>query len=108
MNYLIKPNEVIKISETSGTIQNTDQINRVEISATSDFKDNIILLPLNFYTFQNQIFVRLFDNNDLPVEIRVIDFQVNSGGGGNSQAATIDGEVATDDEFDEMLDEIGI
>ena len=29
MNYLIRPNETVAITETSGTIQNTDQIKKM-------------------------------------------------------------------------------
>ena len=105
MIYLLKSDKVTKISETSGTIQNTDQINKVEISETETFENNIILYPLQKVTFQNQIYARLFDNKDLPVEIRVIPVQLNSGGGGNS--STVGNDIATDDEFDEMLNDVG-
>ena len=105
MIYQIKPNEVIKISETSGTIQNTDQINKVEISENETFANNIILYPLQKVTFQNQIYARLFDNNDLPVELRVIPISLNAGGGGGN-SSTDNADIATDDEFDEMLDEL--
>ena len=105
MNYLIKTNEVVKISETSGTIQNADQINKVELSDTENFTNNIILYPLQKLTFQNQLYARLFDNADLPVELRVISIQLDSGGG-SSGGGSGDYAIATDAEFKDMLDEV--
>ena len=105
MTYLIKTNEVVKISETSGTIQNADQINKVELSDTENFTNNIILYPLQKLTFQNQLYARLFDNADLPVELRVISIQLDSGGG-SSGGGSGDYAIATDAEFEDMLDEV--
>ena len=105
MNYLIGANEVVKISETSGTIQNADQINKVELSDTENFTNNIILYPLQKLTFQNQLYARLFDNADLPVELRVIPIQLDSGGG-SSGGGSGDYAIATDAEFKDMLDEV--
>ena len=107
MTYKIIPFATTKISETSGTIQNTDQINKVELSDSEQFTNNIILYPLQKYTFQNQIYARLFDNDNLPVELRVIPILLDSGGGGSSGGST-DGSIATDEEFNEMLDDIGL
>ena len=103
MTYLIKPNETVAISETSGTIQNTDQINKIELSDSTEFTNNIILYPLQKFTFQNQLYARLFDNDNLPVELRVIPLQFDSGGGTSGDG---DYTIATNTEFDEMLDEV--
>ena len=107
MQYLITPNEVTAINETSGTIQNIDQINKVELSESAEFTNNIILYPSQAYNFQNQLYVRLFDSGDLPVELRVIPIQLDSGGGSSGGGDT-DSGIATDDEFNKMLDDIGL
>ena len=78
--------------------------NKVELSDTTEFTNNIILYPLQKYTFKNQLYARLFDNNNLPVELRVIPVQFDSGG---ETSGDDSGGVATDDEFNEMLDDIG-
>ena len=104
MNYLIKQGEVVQITETSGTIQNADQINKVELSESAEFTNNIILYPLQKYTFQDQIYARLFDSGNLPVELRVIPIQFDPGGG--SSGGSGDYTIATDAEFADMLDEV--
>lgn len=107
MVYQIKINEILKITETSGTIQNTSQINKVELSDTENFTDNIILYPLQKLTFQNQLYARLFDNTDLPVELRVIPIQLGGGGSSGGGGSLPTGEtIATNAEFKEMLDEV--
>ena len=105
MRYLITPNEVTAINETSGTIQNIDQINKVELSESTEFTNNIILYPSQAYNFQNQLYARLFDSGDLPVELRVIPIQLDSGGGSSGGGAG-DYTIASDTEFANMLDEI--
>ena len=105
MNYLIKTNEVVQIAETSGTIQNIDQINKVELSESAEFTNNIILYPLQKCTFQTQLYARLFDSGNLPVELRVIPIQLDSGGG-TSGGGSGDYTIATDAEFTDMLDEV--
>lgn len=104
MNYTIKPNSSTKIEETSGTIQNTDQINKVELSASENFESSIILYPLNNYFFSGSLYVRLLDNDGLPVEVRVVTF-INSANNSASNASVPSG-VATDSEFENMLDEV--
>ena len=86
MHYLITTNNIISISETSGTIQNTDQINKVEISDNTDFANSIILYPLNCYNFNKKIYVRLFADNNLPVEVRVVNFISGNGSAAGSTA----------------------
>lgn len=103
MKYIIMPNTTIKINETSGTIQNVSQINKIEISDGAAFTHNVILFPYETRAFNVQLYARLFDNNDLPVEIRVVPFTV---GGGVTSGTSTAVKVATDDEFNDMLDEI--
>ena len=103
MNYIITPNTTTKLNETSGTIQNISQSNKIEISNSADFTHNIILYPYETRAFNIQLYARLFDNNDLPVEIRVVPFTV---GGGVTSGSSTETKVATDDEFNELLDEI--
>ena len=95
---------VTKINESSGVIQNTDAINKVELSSNQDFTDSFILYPLQTYTFTKQIYARLFDSGGLPVELRIADFI--SIGGGNNSTSTTPSDVATDAEFNAMLDEV--
>ena len=106
MIYEIVPNEITKISETSGTIQNVSQINKVELSADTSFASNIILYPLQQISFDRQLYARLFDNKDLSVELRVVGFQVGAGTGGGTSSTDIPGNVASNSEFNEMIDEI--
>ena len=105
MIYTIFPNTTTKINEISGTIQNTSQINKIEISNSADFTHNVILYPYETRAFNIQLYARLFDNNDLPVEIRVVPF--NLGGSiSNISTETSITRIATDEEFISMLDDI--
>ena len=113
MKYSIKPNVVTKINETSGTIQNADTINKVELSNSSDFTHSILLYPHQKISFAVQLYARLLDNTDLPVELRVVPFTVDGGGSGGSSGGTVnldDGEhtVISDSDFNSMLDDLGI
>lgn len=105
MNYLIKANEVTKITETSGTLQNISQLNAVELSESAEFTNNIILYPLQKVSFQTQLYARLSGGAVLPVELRVIPIQLD-GGGSSGGGDTPSGTIATNAEFEEMLDEV--
>lgn len=101
MTYIISQDAITKISETSGTIQNTSQIEKVELSEREDFQNSIILYPMQSYTYSKQIYAKLFDSGGLSAELRVVNFIA---GGGSS--STVPSDIATDDEFNSMLDEI--
>lgn len=103
MTYNITPNTTIKIIETSGTIQNISQINKVELSNSSNFTHSIILYPYETRAFKTQLYVRLFDNSDLPVEIRVAPFNIVGGLTSGTSSST---HISSDSAFEEMLDEI--
>ena len=106
MKYIVKPDEVVKFNETSGTLQNVDSINCVELSNTVDFENSVLLHPHRHVSFGIQLYARLYDNRDLPVELRVIPAIFNGGtiiSGGDDDE---DSPVATDAEFDAMLDDV--
>ena len=71
MIYTILPNTTTKLNETSGTIQNISQSNKIEISNSADFSHNIILYPYETRAFNIQLYARLFDNNDLPLKFEL-------------------------------------
>ncbi len=75
MVYLIRPNTVIVINETSGTIQNADQANIVELSDNANFTSSIALYPYQIVNFSNQLYARLYGNAPF-VEIRVVPFKI--------------------------------
>lgn len=104
MTYTIAPNTITKINETSGVIQNTNQIEKIELSSNADFTDSFILYPLQTFTFTRQIYAKLFDSGGLPAELRVSNFISISGG--NSSSSTTPSGIATDAEFETMLDEV--
>lgn len=111
MKYSIKPNVVTKINETSGTIQNVDAINKVELSNSSDFTHGILLYPHQKISFAVQLYARLLDNADLPVELRIVPFTVDGGAGSSGGTVNLDdGEhnVISDNDFNSMLDDLGI
>lgn len=104
MIYKIIADTVTKISETSGTIQNISQADKVELSDSNTFTNSFILYPLQTYTFTKQIYAKLFDSGGLPVELRVVNFV--GGISSSSSTSTVPSGVATDEQFNSMLDEI--
>lgn len=105
MKYIVKPDEIVKFKETSGTLQNVDYINCVELSNTADFENCVLLHPHRHVTFGIQLYARLYDNSDLPVELRVLPVILN----GNTVTSGDDDEdsrIATDAEFENMIDDV--
>ena len=105
----------VKISETTGTIQNTSHDYSVEVSRQAVADSGIVLYPLNDFSFSNEVlYMRCIDADGLA-EVRVLPFAVNAvaGGGSASGATTISGgisccgcsaiDIASDELIDAML-----
>lgn len=106
MNYLIRPNQTTKINEKTGTIQNTDQIGKIELSNSENFTHTILIYPYQKMAFNKiQLYARLFDNKDFPIELRVIP--VIFDGGTISGGETEEGlKVITDEDFENMVNDV--
>ena len=98
-------NEFTKISETSGTIQNVGYVYPVEISDKAEADSGILLYPLNKISFADKtLYIRCVETTG-HAEIHVVPFTVDSGGtstGGISAPANI----ATDEQINDLLDDI--
>ena len=91
-----------KLAETAGTIQNVSNIFSVEVSDTAEPNSGFLLFPLNKISVAStQLYVRCVDGT---AEVRVVPFVDNSvtSSGGTSSA----GNVATDEQIDDLLDDI--
>ena len=88
MVYLLS-NDFTKISETTGTVQNTSHIYTIEM-AQSNVKDSgIFIYPLHQHSFNGtDIYLRCVDG--AGAEARVVPFEVDKKGGG---ATIIDGTL---------------
>lgn len=106
MQYIVKPDEIVKFKETSGTLQNVDFINCVELSNTADFTHSVLLHPHRHVTFGIQLYARLYDNSGLPVELRVLPIILNGSTISSGDGDTEDSKIATDAEFESMIDEV--
>ncbi len=107
MVYLLS-NDFTKISETTGTVQNTSHIYTIEM-AQSNVKDSgIFIYPLHQHSFNGtDIYLRCVDG--AGAEARVVPFEVDlKGGGGSSTIIVEDGElpVATDADIENLLNSI--
>ena len=104
MRYVVS-NEFIKINETAGTIQNVGNIYSVEVSDKAEPDSGILLYPLNKISFTDKtLYIRCVETNG-HAEIHVVPFTVDSGGtstGGISAPANI----ATDEQINDLLDDI--
>lgn len=111
MQYLLTK-EFTKINETSGTIQNPCRIQTIEMSATNEPGSGILIKPNQQHTFQNAtIYLRCVNGDNATA--RVVPFIVNPGGGGSGGSnsgggsSTIDdSQIATDEQIDDLLDNV--
>ena len=101
VKYIVKPNLVTRISETSGMIQNTDQINSVEICKDANFKNSFILYPLQAYSFNTQLYIKCFDICRESVEIWTANISLSGGSSGSDSSD----EGGSDDEDDDITNE---
>ncbi len=74
MKYLITDTGIIRISEASGVIQNTSQIDSIELSDSENFTDGFILYPLDIIKFTKQLYIRGYGKIEQPIELNVADF----------------------------------
>ena len=83
MRYLLTK-DFIKISETSGTIQNVSDRNIVEVSNQAVAGSGLLLFPKKFFSFSySDLFVRCVAGGG-GAEIRVVPFATNTAGGNQS------------------------
>ena len=93
-----------KLAETAGTIQNVSNIFSVEVSDKAEPNSGFLLFPLNKISVAStQLYVRCVDGT---AEVRVVPFVDNSGSVASSGGASSAGNVATDEQIDDLLDDI--
>lgn len=94
-----------KLSETSGTIQNTSRVYDIEVSDKPTPDSGIILFGLNNFSFSNQtVYVRCIGGS---AEIRVVPFTTGTTSGGASSSTTpADETFADDSDVDNFYDDI--
>lgn len=96
--------EFVKISETSGTIQNVSNVYPVEVSDKAEAGSGILLYPLNRFSFNEALlFVRCIDSNG-HAEILVTPFVVDMGvgvisGGASSGTQSLNDTTDVEDVF---------
>lgn len=94
-----------KLSETSGTIQNTSRVYDIEVSDKPTPDSGIILFGLNKFSFSNQtIYVRCIGGS---AEIRVVPFTTDAtSGGASSSSIPADETFADDNDVENLYDDI--
>lgn len=111
MEYIVTSESATKILETSGTLQNKDKVNEVEIS-DSPTSSGFILKPSDYIRLNDtQLYARCVGNNQ-TANIGTYPFYVDGGGGGSSggavgQGVMIDGEtyhVIDTTDTDDLID----
>lgn len=106
MRYLLSK-EFTKIGRTSGTVQNLSKISTLEMSETGEPNTGVLLSPLQKHSFHDTaVYLRCVDG---WAEASVVPFSLDvnfSDGGSSSPSSGDDIHFATDEEIDEMLDNI--
>lgn len=109
MKYLLSK-QFTQIAETTGTIQNSSHVGTIEMSTSNTPDSGILIAPLQRITFSGRtIYLRCIDG---WAEARVVPFIVDSGGGSSSSdtqggGSTVDdSQIITDEEVDQLLDDI--
>lgn len=93
--------DFIKITETSGTIQNSSFIFDVELSHKPEVDSGILLRPLNKFSFSDQtIYIRAIGGR---ADCRVIPFLVDAGAGGSSTGSISGFDSFDQDDVDDMF-----
>lgn len=96
MNYIVTTKTFTRISETSGTIQNTSRINAVEISNQAVKNTGVLLSPQEMFSFSDTtLYARCVEGGG--AEIRVVPFLINFGvtqGGSSSEELPVDTQAA--------------
>lgn len=94
--YLVKYDEWTEVSEQTGTIQNIDGGCPIEVSTIQVEGSGVILYPWEMKPFSNvQLYVRGYNKNPLPTEVRVVPFEVGQGGGGGGGSYVLPTATAT-------------
>lgn len=99
-------NEFTKISENAGTIQNVGNVYPVEVSDKAEADSGILLYPLNKISFSDKtLYMRCVEAGG-QAEIHVVPFTVDSDSGTSSGGISSSGNVATDEQIDDLLDDL--
>lgn len=95
-------NNFIKLTETSGTIQNTSSIFSIEVSDKPEADSGFILFPLNKISFSGEaIYLRCIEAGGRAA-INVVSFIHSSS---VSQGSSVDDSlIATDEQINNLLD----
>ena len=105
MRYVVS-NDFTKISETAGTIQNVGNVYPVEVSDKAEPDSGILLYPLNKISFSDKTLYIRCTEADGQAEIHVVPFTVDSGGSMSSGGFSAAGDIATDEQIDDLLDDL--
>ena len=105
MRYVVS-GDFTKISETAGTIQNVGNVYPVEVSDKAEPDSGILLYPLNKISFSDKTLYMRCTEVGGQAEIHVVPFTVDSVGGTSSGGISTVGNVATDEQIDDLLDDL--
>ena len=107
MRYLLSE-EFTKIGKMSGTVQNLSKICTLEMSATNVKGTGVLLLPMQKHSIQDTtVYLRCVEGwAEAGVVPFVLDMDTSGGGGSSPSSAADEPQVASDEDIDEMLDDI--
>ena len=107
MRYLLSK-EFTKIGRISGTVQNLSQICTLEMAAANEPDTGVLIPPLQKHSIQNTtVYLRCVDGwAEAGVVPFVLDMETSSGSGSSPSSDTDEPQVASDEDINEMLDDI--
>lgn len=101
MQYVLTDTSAVRISESSGVIQNVGSYD-IEISIDQNFEEVFVLRGGNEVAFKKRLYIRARDKPAYSIKVNVVTFIAL--GGGNSESSA-EPEPSTDDDIENYLDD---
>ena len=101
MQYVLTDTSVVRISESSGVIQNVGNYD-IELSIDQNFNEVFVLRGGNEVAFKKRLYIRARDKPAYSIKVNVVTF-IALGGGSAESSGT---ETTTDDDVENYLDDV--
>ena len=99
MEYVLTDTSAVRISESSGVIQN---VGNYDVELSIDLNEVFVLRGGNEVAFKKRLYIRARDKPAYSIKVNVVTFIALGGGSAESS----DTETTTDDDVENYLDDV--